>query len=60
MGGVVDVGPQPTPVAHTRTGSAAGTVAGLSRDLDSGIICDLTASPVAGIALAGGCFSYNF
>ena len=38
--------------ARARTGSVAGPVAGLSRDLASGIIGDLAASLVAGISIA--------
>ena len=40
------------PAARARTGSVAGPVAGLSRDLASGIIGNLTASLVAGISIA--------
>ena len=49
---MVGAGPPPAPVARARTGFVAGPVAGLSRDLASGIIGDLAASLVAGIALA--------
>ena len=52
MGGVVGAGPPLAPAARARIGSAAGPVAGLSRDLASGIIGDLTASRVADISLA--------
>ena len=45
-------GPSPAPAARARTGSVAGPVAGLSRDLASGIIGDLAASLVAGISTA--------
>ena len=45
-------GPPAAPAARARTGSVAGPVAGLSRDLASGIIGDLAASLVAGISLA--------
>ena len=38
--------------ARARTGSVTGPVAGLSRDLASGIIGDLAASLVAGISIA--------
>ena len=55
-GGVVGVGPPPAPAARARTGSVADSVAGLSRDLASGIIDELAASLAAGIALAGGVF----
>ena len=51
-GGMVGAGPPPAPAARARTGSVAGPVAGLSRDLASGIIGDLAASPAAGISLA--------
>ena len=49
---MVGAGPPPAPAARARTGSVAGPVAGLSRDLASGIIGDLAASPVAGISIA--------
>ena len=45
-------GPPAAPAARARTGSDAGPVAGLSRDLASGIIGDLAAGLVAGISLA--------
>ena len=54
---MVGAGPPPAPAARARTGSVAGPVAGLSRDLASGIIGDLAASPVAGISLAVYVFS---
>ena len=57
---MVGANPPMAPAARARTGSVAGPVAGLSRDLASGIIGDLAASLVAGIALAGRCFFYNF
>ena len=46
------VGAGPLPALVARTGSVAGPVAGLSRDLTSGIIGRYAASPVAGISLA--------
>ena len=45
-------GPPAAPAARARTGSVAGPVAGLSRDLASGIIGDLAASLVVGISTA--------
>ena len=51
-GGMVGAGPPLAPAARARTGSVAGPVAGLNRDLASGIIGDLSASLVAGISLA--------
>ena len=45
-------GPPLASTARARTGSVAGPVAGLSRDLASGIIGDLAASLVAGISIA--------
>ena len=57
---MVGVGPPPAPAARARTGSVAGPVAGLSRDLASGIIGDLAASLVAGISLAVCYFSSIF
>jgi hypothetical protein len=50
--GWVGAGPPAAPAARARTGSVAGPVAGLSRDLASGIIGDLAASLVAGISIA--------
>ena len=55
-GGMVGAGPPPAPGSRARTGSVAGPVAGLNRDLASGIIGDLAASLVTGNTLAGGCF----
>ena len=49
---MVGAGPPPAPAARARTGSVAGPVAGLSRDLASGIIGDLAASLAAGISIA--------
>ena len=49
---MVGAGPTLAPAARARTGSVAGSVAGLSRDLTSGIIGRFAASPVAGISLA--------
>ena len=40
------------PTSGSRTGSVAGPVAGLSRDLASGTIGDLAVSLVAGISIA--------
>ena len=37
-GGMVGAGPPPAPGSRARTGSVAGPVAGLNRDLASGII----------------------
>ena len=53
---MVGAGPEPAPAARARTSPVAGPVAGLIRDLASGIIDDLSASLLAGIARAGGCF----
>ncbi len=50
--GMVGAGPTLALAARARTGSVAGPVAGLSRDLASGIIGDLAASLVAGISIA--------
>ena len=50
----------PAPAARARTGSVAGPVAGLSRDLASGIIGDLAASLVAGISIAVCFYFYYF
>ena len=44
-------GPPQAPAARARTGSVAGPVAGLSRDLASGIIGDLAASHVTSISI---------
>ena len=49
---MVGAGPLLAPAARARTGSVAGPVAGLSRDLASGTIGDLAASLGAGISLA--------
>ena len=57
---MVGVGPPPAPAARARTGSVAGPVAGLSRDLASGIIGDLAASLVAGISIAAYVFFLLF
>ena len=57
---VVGAGPPLAPAARARTGSVAGPVAGLCRDLASGIIGDLAASLVAGISLAVCVFSFDF
>ena len=46
--------------ARARTGSVAGPVAGLSRDLASGIIGDLAASLVAGISITVYVFFFYF
>ena len=59
-GGVVGAGPPLAPATCARTGSAAGPVAGLSRDLASGIIGALAASPAAGISLAAFVFFFLF
>ena len=48
---MVGAGPPQAPAARARTGSVASPVAGLSRDLASGIIGDLAASLFAGISL---------
>ena len=53
-------GPPPAPAARARTGSVAGPVAGLSRDLASGIIGGLAASLVAGISIAVCVFFFYF
>ena len=53
-------GPTLAPAARARTGSVAGPVAGLSRDLASGIIGDFAASLVAGISLAVCFYFYYF
>ena len=53
-------GPPQAPAARARTGSIAGPVAGLSRDLASGIIGDLGASLVAGTSLAVLFYFYYF
>ena len=59
-GGMVGAGPPVAPAARARTGSVAGPVAGLSRDLASGIIGDFAASLVAGISLAVLFYFYYF
>ena len=59
-GGMVGAGPPVAPAARARTGSVAGTVAGLSRDLASGIIGGLAASLVAGISIAVCVFFFYF
>ena len=53
-------GPPAAPAARARTGSVAGPVAGLSRDLASGIIGGLAASRVAGISIAVCVFFFYF
>ena len=57
---MVGAGPTLAPAARARTGSVAGPVAGLSRDLASGIIGDLAASLVAGTPLAVLFYFYYF
>jgi len=57
---MVGAGPPTAPAARARTGSVAGPVAGLSRDLASGIIGDLAASLAAGISIAVCFFSSIF
>ena len=57
---MMGAGPPPALAARARTGSAAGPVAGLSRDLASGIIGALAASPAAGISLAAFVFFFLF
>ena len=57
---MVGAGPPQAPAARARTGSVAGPVAGLSRDLASGIIGDFAASLVAGISLAVLFYFYYF
>ena len=59
-GGMVGAGPPPASAARARTGSVAGPVAGLSRDLASGIIGDLAASLSAGISIAVCVFFFYF
>ena len=49
---MVGAGPPLAPAARACTVSVAGPVAGLSRDLASGIIGGLAASLVAGISIA--------
>ena len=53
-------GPPLASSARARTGSVAGPVAGLSRDLSSGIIGDFAASLDAGISLAVLFYFYYF
>ena len=57
---MVGAGPPQDPAARARTGSVAGPVAGLSRDLASCIIGDLAASLFAGTALAVLFYYYYF
>ena len=57
---MVGAGPPLAPAARARTGSVAGPVAGLSRDLASGIIGGFAASLVAGISLAVCFYFYYF
>ena len=57
---MVGAGPPQSPSARARTGSVAGPVAGLSRDLASGIFGDFAASLVAGISHAALFYFYYY
>ena len=57
---MVGAGPPQAPAARARTGSVAGPVAGLSRDIASGIIGEIAASLVAGTSLAVLFYFYYF
>ena len=54
---MVGAGPTLAPAARARTGSVAGPVAGLSRDLASGTIGDFAARFAAGISFIFTIFS---